>query len=365
MNIAETLADKAYKKIVIYYFSGTGNSRNVANWIASVSLEYQVECQPVNIAHIDRKALTAPEPGTLIIFLSPIHGFNYPPIMLNFIARFPKGKNKVVLMNTRAGMLIGKFVTPGLTGIAFYLSALILFLKGFSIKAILAVDMPSNWISVHPGLNDRTVKFLHEKNKERVVKFAHKIMQGKSHFKHLIEVYDLLLAPIAVAYYLAGRFFLAKTYFASADCDNCNICLKGCPVKAIIKVDNRPFWTFNCESCMKCMSNCPRKAIETGHGYVVAGVLVLYSVILVLFYKYFNGWSFLIENALLKMVIETALSIAFIGIWYRLVHWLLQFKVLERITVYTSLTKYKWWGRRYKALKPDLNLKIDSDSPKM
>jgi hypothetical protein len=54
-----------------------------------------------------------------------------PAIMLKFIRRFPKWKNKVVLMNTRAGMLIGKFITPGLTGIAFYLSALILFLKGF------------------------------------------------------------------------------------------------------------------------------------------------------------------------------------------------------------------------------------------
>ena len=108
--------------------------------MASVSQEYQVVCQSVNIAQIDRKTLTAPEPDTLIIFLSPIHGFNYPPIMLNFITHFPKGKNKVVLMNTRAGMLIGEFITPGLTGIAFYLSALILFLKGFSVKAILAVE---------------------------------------------------------------------------------------------------------------------------------------------------------------------------------------------------------------------------------
>ncbi|MFZ4401389.1 MAG: EFR1 family ferrodoxin [Bacteroidales bacterium] len=229
----------------------------------------------------------------------------------------------------------------------------------------MAVDMPSNWISVHPGLNDRTVKFLHEKNKERVEKFANKIMQGKSHFKHLLEVYDILFTPIAVAYYLAGRFFLAKSYFASADCDNCGLCIKACPVKGVKLVENRPFWTFNCESCMKCMSNCPRKAIETGHGYIIAGMYVFLTVILVLFYKYFNAWFFPIENNLLKMVIESALSIAYIGIWYRLVHWLLQFKVLERITVYTSLTKYKCWGRRYKALKADLNTEIDFEKPKM
>ena len=72
--------------------------------------------------------------------------------MLNFLIHFPKGRNKVLLINTRAGMLIGKWITPGLTGIAFYFSALVLKLKGYSIKAMFPVDLPSNWISVHPGL---------------------------------------------------------------------------------------------------------------------------------------------------------------------------------------------------------------------
>lgn len=353
MDIVHTIAKKAYQKVIIYYFTGTGNSKNVALWLSEVAEEKGIESQIINIALIDRLSTAPPDPETLVVFISPVHGFNYPPIMLHFIMRFPKGKNKVVLMNTRAGMLIGKFITPGLTGIAFYLAGLILFIKGFSIKAILPVDMPSNWISLHPGLNDRTIKFLHKKNKERVTVFAQRIFSGKSYFKALLEAYDMLLAPIALGYYLVGRFFFAKTFFASRDCNNCEICIKACPVKAIIKVDSRPFWTFNCESCMKCMSNCPKKAIETGHGYIAAFVYVFLSVLLVLFYKYFDAWFFPIENALLKMVIESTLFIAFIGIWYRLVHWLLRFKALERFAVYTSLTKYKWWGRRYKALKAD------------
>jgi Pyruvate/2-oxoacid:ferredoxin oxidoreductase delta subunit/flavodoxin len=353
MDITKTLAEKAYQKVIIYYFSGTGNSGNVALWLSQVAEEKGIESRIINIAQTDRRSIAPPETDSLVVFISPIHGFNYPPVMLNFLFRFPKGKNKVVLMNTRAGMLIGKFITPGLTGFAFYLSALILLFKGFSIKAILPVDMPSNWISLHPGLNDTTVRYLHSKNKERVVNFAQKIFQGKSHFKALSEIYDILFAPIALGYFLVGRFFFAKTFYASRDCNNCDICIKSCPVKAIIKVDNRPFWTFNCESCMKCMSNCPKKAIETGHGYIAAFVHVFLSVILVLFYKYFEVLYFPIENPVLKIVVESVLFIAFIGFWYRLVHWLLRFKIFERLTVYTSLTKYKWWGRRYKALKAD------------
>jgi len=355
MDIAPTMAQKACKKVYIYFFSGTGNSETVAGWIAQVAEEQAIESKIVNIARNGRRVIAPPEPDALLVFVSPVHGFNYPPVMLNFIMRFPKGKNKVVLMNTRAGMLIGKVITPGITGIAFYLSALILFLKGFSIKAMLPVDMPSNWISIHPGLNKRTIEYLHLKNKERVEAFAQKILKGKSHFKALIEVYDILFAPIALGYYLVGRFFFAKTYYASHDCNNCDLCIKACPVNAIIKVDNRPFWTFNCESCMKCMSYCPKKAIETGHGIVAACVYLFLSVILVALYKYINFNYILIGNPLFKFIAESVLFVVFLGVWYRIAHWLLRFKLIERIAVYTSLTKYKWWGRRYKALKVNFN----------
>ena len=342
-----------YREVVVYYFSGTGNSRNVAEWFRQVAEKDSIECKIVNIAQTDRRSITPPDPESLVVFLSPVHGFNYPPVMLHFILRFPKGKNRVVLMNTRAGMLIGKFITPGLTGIAFYLSGLLLMMKGFSILGILPVDMPSNWISVHPGLNHRTVKYLHERNQLRVELFAHKILDGKTCFKALIEVYDLLLAPIALGYYFVGRFLFAKTYYASADCNNCGSCIKDCPVKAIIRVDDRPFWTFNCESCMKCMGNCPKKAIETAHGSILLFSLLFSLGILALFYKYFDLYFPAIENSLVKMVVESGLYLALLAIWYRLVHWAMRFTVVERMIVYTSLTKFKWWGRRYRALKEE------------
>jgi ferredoxin len=342
---------KTYKKVFIYYFSGSGNSRKVASWLTQVASEKEIESQLKNISQIDLFSIEPPDANALIVFVSPIHGFNYPPVMLRFIRHFPKGNNQTVLMNTRAGMLIGRWITPGVTGIAFYLSAFFLLLKGYSIQAIKPVDMPSNWISLHPGLNARTVQFLHEKNKERVRSFANRIFADKASFKALFEIYDLLLAPIALGYFFVGRFIFAKTFYASRDCDNCNICVKGCPVKAIIKVDNRPFWTFNCESCMKCIGNCPKKAIETGHGFILVYSLVFSLIFLGAFYKYFDLYFFPLENSLLKMVVESVLFVSLIALWYRIVHWSIRFKIVERIIVFSSFTKYKWWGRRYKALK--------------
>ncbi len=345
--------DRNIEKISIYYFTGTGNSKNVASWISGIASKDGVDCRLFNIATIDRLNISNPDPDALIIFISPVHGFNYPPVMLHFIARFPKGRNRVVLMNTRAGMLIGKFVTPGVSGITFYLSSLFLKLKGYGIRAGFPVNLPSNWISVHPGLNARTVRYIHKTERDRVYKFTRGILEGKSDFKALLELYDILLLPIAVLYYLVGRFMIAKTYYASSDCNKCGLCIKECPVKAIIKVDNRPFWTFRCESCMRCMGSCPKKAIETGHGFII-GFCVIFSMFLIgLFYKYFGLYIYKIENETVKSIVEPLIFLILLGGWYRIVHYFNKYRLFDRMVVYTSLTKYKFWGRRYKALTPE------------
>jgi len=346
----------AHNKLIIYYFSGTGNSKNVALWMADIANEKDMEVGLINIGKTARRGIEPPDPDALVAFVSPIHGFNYPPVMLNFLTHFPKGRNNVLLLNTRAGMLIGKWITPGLTGIAFYFAAMILKLKGYSIRSMFPVDLPSNWISVHPGLNERTVKYLHERNQEKVYRFARKVLAGGSDFRGVREIIqDTLIAPISLGYYFIGRFFFAKTYYASADCDNCDLCIKTCPVKAIKKVDNRPFWTFNCESCMHCMSNCPKKAIETAHGSVLVIAMLSSLFISGLFYSYFRQWFFNIEHTFLGFILESALFLGILTVWYRILHYAMRFKFIERMVVYTSLTKYKFWGRRYKALKTNKN----------
>lgn len=340
-----------YKQLVIYYFSGTGNSANVARWLAETAQAKGINTVLVNIAHADRLHVVAPVADTLIAFCSPVHGFNYPPVMQSYIRRFPKGNNPVLLLNTRAGMLIGKWITPGLSGITFYLSALILRIKGYGIKAMLPVDLPSNWISVHPSLNDRTVKYLHERNKERVKVFANRVFSGKTDFRALREiVQDLLVSPVSLGYFLVGRFLFAKTYYASGNCTNCDLCVEQCPVKAIKKVDNRPFWTFKCESCMHCMSYCPHKAIETAHGAIIA-FMVIFSVVVWSTVKLTLGDVLRLDNPLAGFVVQAGLMLSLLAVWYRVFHFLLRYSWFAKFIKYTSLTCYKFWGKRYKALK--------------
>jgi ferredoxin len=342
-----------YSSLIVYYFSGTGNARNVASWLCDAGTKENISSCMINIADVDRRKIEAPDPGALLAFVSPVHGFNYPPIMVYFLYHFPKGTNDVLLLNTRAGMKIGTFVTPGLSGATFYLASLMLVVKGYAINALYPVNLPSNWMSLHPSLNRRTTDFLHEKYKAKIEAFAARVLQGKKNYKGLIEiVQDCVIAPLTIGYYLVGRFFFAKSFYASRECDDCGVCIKGCPVHAIKEINGRPFWSFTCESCMKCMSTCPKRAVETAHGFIGGMLFLFYGVILVLFYKYTSGAFGIVHDSVAGFVAETLLLLGTLGILYRVLHWLLRIPVVERLIAYTSLTSYSFWGSRYRAPKP-------------
>ncbi len=336
------------KQATIFYFTGTGNSGKVAEWISQVADELGIPVQNIHIGEINRREFlkTNPpsisSPGHNYLFISPTHGFNYAPVMMHFIMRFPKGQNKVALINTRAGMRIGKFVTPGLSGIALLFSALILKIKGFSIQALFPVDLPSNWISIHPAIRRKGLEIIHAKNKKRVQKFAHRFFSGERVLRGLRDlIQDIIISPIAVLYYIIGRFFLAKTFFATSKCTNCGLCQKQCSVKAIKTIHGRKFWTYKCESCMHCMGNCPENAIQTGHGYVI-GLTVLYMSVLIGLFE--------IKHPILDFTIDNTLYIIYLFIGYRVIHWLMRFGWIMKIFEFTSLTRLKFWGKGYKAL---------------
>ena len=342
----------------IFFFSGTGNAKNVAGWMNDHANEKGILSKSIDISKMDKRIIK-PEPDELIGIIAPTHGFNYPPVVINFIFRFPRTKfrNKIFLVNTRAGMKLSKLFLPGLSGIALLLAAVTLRIKGYRIVGMRSIDLPSNWISLHPGLREKVVSSMHERCKRISVTFIEKMINNKKNYRALYALpIDLLISPIAIGYYFIGRFVLAKTFYASSSCNNCGLCIKQCPVKAIRLVDNRPYWSYRCESCMKCMNTCPLRSIETAHGFLFGSMIFLNSAVFTIVYKYFSdSWHFNITgdsfiNSMARVTFESLIIFFFLILSYRIVHYLRRFKIFEWVMVYTSLTKFKFW-RRYKSPK--------------
>jgi hypothetical protein len=116
-------------------------------------------------------------------------------------------------------------------------------------------------------------------------------------------------------------------------------------------VDKRHYWSYTCESCMHCMNICPRQAIETAHGYIIGLLILLGTVIQSLLYKTFlqlniNWFSEKIwYGKYAQFIFNMLLTFFALLVSYRLIHYLRRFKLIDLIITYTSLTKYKFWGR--------------------
>ncbi len=348
-----------YKNLIVYHFSGTGNARNSAEWIVKEAMKKGMNTHLIKMDRAVRPEIPDLAEGkTLIGFCYPTHGFNAAPAAISYIRKFPRLKgSKVFLLNTRAGMKLSKMFLPGLSGMALYAPAIILLLKGYGIVALKPVDLPSNWISLHPGLRKKVVDSIYVHWHKNVVRFANKILAGKKVWRGLFDLpIDLLLLPISIGYYFVARYCLAKTFIATDSCTLCLKCVKECPVEALKVKANYPFWTYRCESCMRCMNNCPERAIETAHGVIIPLWYVAWSIVtpiafvsvihaFEIFDKLGVFWRELIYNLIWAIVF---VSFSFIG--YRLLHYLMRFRIFNLIVAYTSFTKYKFW-RRYKAPK--------------
>ncbi len=261
------------KHLTLYYFSGTGNSFRVSQWIAGHAEKKGcgVSLIPIEKAS-EQKLKNLPNNTTGIIF--PTHGFTAPWHVIKHAWKLPSGKGENAFCITpRAGLKIGRFFVPGISGSAPFLIAAIMKIKGYAIQGIRSIDMPSNWFSLHPIQKDINIDAVIARAEPRVISFIDRILLGKPAWFALNCLYEslfgIILSPLSLIYLLYGRFFLAKLFFANNRCNGCSLCAANCSVGAISMKGhlNLPFWGYNCESCMRCATICPHNAVEAGHSW--------------------------------------------------------------------------------------------------
>ena len=339
-----------YDHLTIYYFSGTGNALTASRWIAENAEKKGIRTDLISIDRFKKINVPVAEGKRLLGFCYPTHGFGLPWIMLKFIVKFPASeKCDVFLLNTRAGSKIHKWFAPGISGIAQLLPALILLLKGFRVRGMLPLDMPSNWISIHPGFNRATVDTIVARCRVMVDKLCEKVFGERAYFRPNVFIMlpiDIALAPIALMYFMYGRFYFAKIFIASTDCDACRLCAEKCPTASIHIINKRPFWKLSCESCMRCINICPRKAIQASHSLAVIIAVAGSFLPVALLLKIFNSY---VPSSLQKpadIIVNWGISLSSFFIISGAVFWLMRMKFINKLFTVTSLTKY--W-RRYLA----------------
>ena len=340
-----------YTTLIIYYFTGTGNARKASEWMIQKAAQLGYTTYLVSIARFETIEIPEFKGKALIGFASPTHGFNMAPIMLKFIHKFPKRLNAdVFVLNTRAGTKLYKWFLPGASGIALLYTSLVLRLKSYRVRGLVPIDLPSNWFMLHPGIRTPVVESMNVHYKNKCEQQIAKMLDGRYVGQAWRDFpFDIALLPIAILYYGAGRFALAKTYFADHTCSHCGKCAKNCPVAAIEMKNGLPFWKINCESCMRCVNICPENAIQTNHFIVLIVWGMVYYLCYIatkqidIFFN-LNPYGFLgIFILLINSIIFGFLAIPMFNLLFKLS----TYKSVRKVFALTSLTYYPFW-RRYK-----------------
>ena len=191
---------------MIIYFTGTGNSRFVAEQIAEATGDELVNA--VKYTRKNRNAVFS-TPG-IYVFVSPIYVSAPPMVFLDFIrhSTFPGDCRAYLPEENRAKI-----------------EAAVSVVSNLSIAIRNCRELPD------PG------------------------MKG----------WELLSTRMVLAPYYK-YFMTSKPFAATEKCIGCGKCAAVCPLANIVMQDGKPVWGDNCTHCMGCINLCPKEAVEYGKG---------------------------------------------------------------------------------------------------
>lgn len=235
---------------MIVYYTGTGNSRYVAQRFAAAlgddlitANEYIKNDTPADL-HSDRPW----------VFVSPTYGWQIPRIFADFLrrGRFTGSRKAYFVMTCgseigNAGSYIEKWCRS----------------KGFVFKGCAEVVMPENYIVMFKAPSPKDEAEIIVRANGTIDSIAADIKSGKSFAKPPVKLADRVSSGIVNrAFY--PMFVKAKKFRAGNACIGCGKCAALCPTKNIRIDGGRPVWGDSCTHCMACICRCPTQAIEYG-----------------------------------------------------------------------------------------------------
>ncbi|MDP8225869.1 MAG: EFR1 family ferrodoxin [Candidatus Lernaella stagnicola] len=343
----------AYTDLRVFFMSGTGNSQRVARWLGehAAGAGCRVAVAPIEEPVPEEQLGSDSEQLVGLVF--PTHAFTAPLHMIRFALRLPRRRAHAFVCATRAGARYWPLPymrwVPGLAGTGPFLIALILALKGYRVRGAMSVNMPSNWIAVHPGMGPDTTRRIIADAQPRVAGFLETILGGRRCWLTCNNAWELCtglaLLYVSLLYLVIGRFFLAKSLIANERCTGCGLCAEACPVGAIRlwgRGSKRPFWTYDCESCMRCMAFCPERAIEGGHSWIVLAYFLTTvpaaTFLLTRLDDFLPGMATL-QGTWIAAVLNLFYLYGAVAAASYLLWWLLGFRWINRAFTYTTLTR--------------------------
>ncbi|MDD6806868.1 MAG: EFR1 family ferrodoxin [Oscillospiraceae bacterium] len=240
---------------MIFYFSGTGNSKFVASKIGEATND-----ELINIADVVKSNdfnFYIPDKER-IGFVFPVYCWGVPSIVSEFA-------HKLNLSYSEKPYTFVIITCGGSIANASGMFEKMLSHTGLTVDAMYSHLMPDNYIPMYNiASNEESLKRLEEGNK---ILFEDIIPTINSYSKHEYKASSLDVIQTAILYptYIVLRN--TSSFYTTDACTSCGVCESICPSDTIKIEDGKPVWkNKKCIKCLACIHRCPEKAIQHGKG---------------------------------------------------------------------------------------------------
>jgi len=251
-------------KILILYFSGTGNTEFVAQYIKKhLSCDmFEIELFPLELF----KSENISKYDTLI-FGFPVYAFDIPVFIQEYLEDIPITKTKYVFIFCTKALSSGIALKhtieifnnlgynplgyadvkmPGSDGLAF--------LRKDSTMARKVTNRDFSKIEGVDDLVSRIKEVTNASEDSDVKRFYLEIDSN---------IFFRLCSGIMKNIFPVMEKWIKRKFWADKNCVKCKKCETICPAKNI-KVNEKVYFGNNCYLCMRCVHQCPKEAIQIG-----------------------------------------------------------------------------------------------------
>lgn len=239
---------------MIFYFSGTGNSKYIAKKLKEFDDDKLISMSEEMIKGDNNYEYCLKESEKIAI-VYPIYAWAPPKPVLDFIKRLK-------LNNYNRNYIYAVATCGENIGEAMNVLSKALEKNNYKLNSGFSIAMPNSYVIIGDiDSEEIQEKKIREANKK--IKEIKEIVQNESNVFQIEKgPFPKVLTKVVTPVF--NKFAINPRKFNVSDkCISCKKCEKVCTT-GNIKVDGKPVWGDNCCQCLACLHYCPTRAIDYG-----------------------------------------------------------------------------------------------------
>lgn len=260
-------------RLLILYFSGTGNTHYVAWYLARKLEQLPIEITVRSIEQVPDGAV--PE-FDLLAAGFPVYAADSPPFFQDYLRRLPPGEGKGAFVFSTKGAFDGGAGRRNLQRLAS---------QGYVPLGNVSVGMPGNDGLAFVSKNSWMARMAKNKDFEhlksadglarRMAEVVRGMLAGQSARDHQVRISrstgsagPSLSTRLWRAAYEHFTTPFKRRFYTDERCNRCLLCVQICPAHNVRLEGGQIRFADRCYLCMRCIHQCPQEAIQIGRGTV-------------------------------------------------------------------------------------------------